>query len=887
MNLRRHQQGWLPELNSCTTYTRLSSWIELRRRPKHLFGRDSELQVIVNTLVAHQGDRTALAILGTGGVGKTSLALASLHHPKVAELYGSRRLFISCEAAADAKGVVSILAGAMRISGDTAMLPRLVLDRLGERPTLLVLDNYETPWEASTSRSGAEKLLALFNHIHGLAFVVTMRGAERPLSTKWTTPLLPLLQPFDHEAALQTVLTHVPSTTETDFAPIKELLDAVGNLPLAVHIVSAMLTEESADSLLQRWRTERTVMLNMGSDKMSSLDISIRISLHSERLTAVAGTSDLLVMISLFPDGIAENDGGLALFRSHVPRLRQQVSALKQACLAYSAPGGRLCVLPPVREHVLRHLPLESIFVPLLVDYCIHFMQPLARIRTDMAAVSAIVYPELSNLRSVTLRLLEAQYDDAGRILEYLERFVQYSAQCGIPLLAVLDHALHLATRLEDVPRRIDILIRLSEAYPGHKAAGYAREALELALKVQDTFRQAAAHVSVALAIRADGDRFEVRNHHLRAISLFPQYCDHPAAKRLLATSHEALGSLYYARIDEHGRGPAIAHMEQAKQVYIELGHADGIDACRARIAEFALLDARFLHCEREARVTLAAAQKTQDVKRECISLRVLCVTAWHRGDRAMAVEHIARHGQLWRKLGPSGVVPYIWSLKIEGSIEAENERFERADELFTAAFSETERSELQGGWEDMHNHRERGMFLLLRGDVDSASKDIIRALQLARGLKVGNPSDVADCLVALGKLQLSTERGDFALCSLICAAATYRRKRNISDIMEVLMLLGDALIQQADAVTGRNCYEVALAVQLSGGAAFDAGRCMLRLAALQVAQPNAFDEARDLSAKKRIEKAFDLFEANGNVAGVLWCSNIARKLGFEDPTNL
>ncbi|KAJ6617680.1 hypothetical protein B0H10DRAFT_1298847 [Mycena sp. CBHHK59/15] len=58
--------------------------------PQIFHGRKFELQAIVETL---SQDSARVVILGTGGMGKTSLALAALHHEAVAAKYPHRFLF--------------------------------------------------------------------------------------------------------------------------------------------------------------------------------------------------------------------------------------------------------------------------------------------------------------------------------------------------------------------------------------------------------------------------------------------------------------------------------------------------------------------------------------------------------------------------------------------------------------------------------------------------------------------------------------------------------------------------------------------------------------------------------------------------------------------------
>ena len=392
----------------------------------------------------HINTGACLIILGTGGVGKTSVALAVLHHERVAGIYKTRRLFISCEGAADSADVLSALATALHVSGEALQMQ--VLHILSEQPTLIVLDNFETPWVPPASRIGAEGLLGAISSLTGVAVLVTMRGAERPSGTRWTTPHLPGLLPFDREAALQTVYLTTPCANDSDTQTLAKLLDALGDLPLAVHIIAAMMQHESPEELLSRWLVERTSMLTLGGDnKLSSLDLSIRTSLHSPRMRALPAAADLLLVVSLFVDGIVETNDGLRFLQPGLPRMRQHISVLKQSSLVFTNSRGRLCVLPPVREFFQRHQTLPTNLVLCLVRYYVDFVAPLERYQSDIPGVNALIVPELQNDRVVLEFLLTSEHDAVADVLSSIYKFDHYCTGRGFKNERILQRALLLA----------------------------------------------------------------------------------------------------------------------------------------------------------------------------------------------------------------------------------------------------------------------------------------------------------------------------------------------------------------------------------------------------------------------------------------------------------
>jgi Cdc6-like AAA superfamily ATPase len=78
-------------------YSSSNSISMLPPEPKIFHGRDSELSNILQLF--NQGT-PRIAILGAGGMGKTSIARAVIHHTEIAERYNQHRFFIACDSAA-------------------------------------------------------------------------------------------------------------------------------------------------------------------------------------------------------------------------------------------------------------------------------------------------------------------------------------------------------------------------------------------------------------------------------------------------------------------------------------------------------------------------------------------------------------------------------------------------------------------------------------------------------------------------------------------------------------------------------------------------------------------------------------------------------------------
>ncbi|KAJ6473061.1 P-loop containing nucleoside triphosphate hydrolase protein, partial [Mycena sanguinolenta] len=337
--------------------------------PQIFHGRDLEPTHIVQML---DQQCAKIAILGPGGIGKTNLARAALHHPAVAAKYEDR-LFVSCESATSSVEIAGFLGAHLGLKPGKN-LTKAVLSSLARKSIcLLILDNLETTWEPLDSRGGTEDLLSSLTDIPCLALIVTMRGAEHPAEVRWTRPFLPALAPLSLEAAQQMFI----EIAEDHHKPedVDKLLKFTDNMPLAVDLMAHLVASEGCSQVMARLEIERTSLLSEGLDRRSNLDASIALSLSSPHLTAQTGAMDLLRLLSILPDGLSD----VELIQSNlvIPHIRACKSVLLGTSLAYLDNKKRLKSLVPIREY-LQHfhpvapaitLPLQRHFQSLLATY--------------------------------------------------------------------------------------------------------------------------------------------------------------------------------------------------------------------------------------------------------------------------------------------------------------------------------------------------------------------------------------------------------------------------------------------------------------------------------------------------------------------------------------
>ncbi|KAJ7320788.1 P-loop containing nucleoside triphosphate hydrolase protein, partial [Mycena albidolilacea] len=371
--------------------------------PKIFHGRESELNDLVGTLLV---DPARVAVLGPGGMGKTTLAMAALHHLKVANKYQARH-FISCESTHTRDSLVAIMGAHLGLDTSSTSERAVVALLSAGQSCLIILDNFETPWEGLEGRANVEGFLALLTDIPHVALLVTMRGAERPKNVQWTHPFLRPLMPLDQAAARQTFIEIADEIH--DGSEVDQLLNITDNIPLAVQLVAGVAASIGCTDTMERWNLERTVLISAGYDKRSNLDISIKLSLSSPRMLSSPHAAELLSLMSLLSDGISDLD----LVQSNIPiqDIAECKTTLIRTSLAYVDRSGRFKVLAPIREYIHLVRPPYLGLVRPLRKYLLDLLELHTAQSFGVDLVPRLV-SNLGNLHNILLQGLDSDHTD-------------------------------------------------------------------------------------------------------------------------------------------------------------------------------------------------------------------------------------------------------------------------------------------------------------------------------------------------------------------------------------------------------------------------------------------------------------------------------------------
>ncbi|KAJ7860825.1 hypothetical protein B0H14DRAFT_3134754 [Mycena olivaceomarginata] len=435
-----------------------------RSSPKIFHGRETEVEMIMK-MMSQQSAR--IAILGGGGMGKTSLAKAILHHSDTGAKY-EHRFFVSAESATTSIELAALIGLHVGLNPGTN-LTRPVVQYLSQKPScLLILDNLETVWEPMQSRGGIEEFLLLltepwFHFCFTDFYQITMRGAERPGKVHWTHPFLLPLQPLSAEATQQTFMDI------TDNAYIKEdmeqILQFTDNIPLAVDLIAHLSDYEGLSNVLARWQTERTSLLSLGYDRKSNMDVSISLSLSSPRITSES--KELLSLLSILPDGLSDSE--LVQYKLPIHNILSCKTVLLATSLAYQDSNRRLRSLMPMREHVQKFMPPSLALVQCLRKRFYALLELYQKYNGELGPVINQITLNLANFHQVLQQGLYNHTPDLGITIHSISTLNSFYRLTGRGYTGLLDSVLPILPGLDDPQLQLHFItevLKSSAYYP-------------------------------------------------------------------------------------------------------------------------------------------------------------------------------------------------------------------------------------------------------------------------------------------------------------------------------------------------------------------------------------------------------------------------------------
>jgi len=259
---------------------------------------------------------------------------------------------------------------------------------------------------------------------------------------------LPMVEPLSLEAAKKVYTAICPIVDSF----LEELLTQLDCVPLAIVLMAHIGQKgDSPKHLLKQWKEEHTAFLSchiQQPGRLNSLEMSIRVSLHSPSMAANPEAQQLLSLISLLPAGVLS--GQLPAIVPSVSRPNAASATLRGTALAYYSNEGTLHVLSPIQHYMLAcHPPSEE-----MVKHLEHYYFELAKLGEseagdqDYRVNSQILQKVEGNMEAMVLHALTHHPDcDAVWASLNFTRFLYWTK----PKTTIIGIAAKVAEDLKEV----------------------------------------------------------------------------------------------------------------------------------------------------------------------------------------------------------------------------------------------------------------------------------------------------------------------------------------------------------------------------------------------------------------------------------------------------
>ncbi|KAF8063534.1 hypothetical protein FPV67DRAFT_251307 [Lyophyllum atratum] len=411
-------------------------------------GREAVVAELVSVLTASVPEgqkRPRVCLLGPGGMGKTCTARAVMAHPDIKiHFTNGNRVWVPCVKATSVSLFLDTLYSSSGTARNTGNALNDILSELkSSDPLVLLLDNFETPWNIDRGRSEVEQILRDIHQIPHVTIFVTMRASTPPCDDiHWHSVGL---GGVDSDAA-RNIYSDVYSASSAD-PDVPALLEIVGHMPLAITLMANIgkLLGLSAKKLLEEYDRRGTAMLGHGSDPEHSMDICISLSVDSPAMKQHSEAFPLLATLSMLPVGTTY-DMLVDWWARTSPNVIGELGVLREASLVDQR-GSTFFVLPVIRHYILNPTRFPDSVRPSVIESACEFLaqhksSPGEDSYKDHAAAISI---EEGNLQAI---LLEA-ITPTPRLVEALIVLARHQ-EATRPRTEVIQHALKVTLRMED-----------------------------------------------------------------------------------------------------------------------------------------------------------------------------------------------------------------------------------------------------------------------------------------------------------------------------------------------------------------------------------------------------------------------------------------------------
>ena len=332
--------------------------------PKDCFGRYE----LIERVIGFAENLNPIALIGAGGIGKTSIALTVLHHNRIEARFGENRRFIRCDQFPASRA--HLLTRISRVIGAGVENPEDLTPLrpfLSSKQMLIVLDNAESILDPK--EQNAEEIYPVVDELSQfktICLLITSRVTTVP--PRCRRPEIPTLS---MEAACD-IFYDIYGDHERS-SIVNNLLERLDFHALSITLLATTASHNSwdYDRLAEEWDIQRARVLRAGYNK--SLAATIELSLSSPTFRSLdPDARDLLGVVAFFPQGVNEKNLGWLL-----PTISNGKSTFDKFCvlsLTYRS-NGFVTMLAPIRDYLGPQDPQSS---PLLCATRDHYFHRLS-----------------------------------------------------------------------------------------------------------------------------------------------------------------------------------------------------------------------------------------------------------------------------------------------------------------------------------------------------------------------------------------------------------------------------------------------------------------------------------------------------------------------------